>query len=366
MTSNLKSKIENLKSEGSAQRAGKSGSGDSMKVVSNQLSVVSKSVFCVALSAMLLALCASVQAQQANKVPRVGFLSATSPSAIAARVEGFRRGLRELGYMEGKNIIIEWRYAEGKLDRLSELAAELVRLKVDAIVSAGPPPTRTAKRATFTIPIVMAFDSDPIGNGFVASLARPGGNITGLSALYPELGGKGLEILSEVVPKLSRVAVVGTSTSPTYAPVMREIEFAAKALKLQLQYLDVLDSKDIEPAFRAANKGRAQALLTLGSPILDSERPQVADLAIENRLPAIYPQIEYTEAGGLMYYGANTPELFRRAATYVDKILKGAKPAELPVEQPTKFELVINLKAAKQISVIIPSNVLARADKVIK
>ena len=282
---------------------------------------------------------ATAEAQQPTKVPRIGFLSATSPSAIAARVEAFRRGLRELGYVEGKNIIIEWRYAEGKRDRLPEIAAELVRLKLDVIVSAGPPPTCSAKEATSTIPIVMAFDSDPVGNGFVASLARPGGNVTGLSALFPEISGKGLEILSEVVPKLSRVAVLGTSISPTYAAVMGEIELAAKALKLQVQYLDVLDSKDIETAFRAANKGQAQAFLTLGSPILDSERAHVADLAVKNRLPAIYPQIEYTEAGGLMYYGANTPELFRRAATYVEKILKGAKPADLPVEQPTKFEL---------------------------
>jgi putative tryptophan/tyrosine transport system substrate-binding protein len=321
---------------------------------------------------ILLLLAASVlicfnlaEAQQPKKVPRIGFLSATSPSAIAARVEGFRRGLRELGYMEG-NIVIEWRYAEGKLDRLSELAAELVGLKVDVIVSAGPPPTRAAKEATATIPIVMAMDTDPVGMGFVTSLARPGGNITGLSTLLPEIGGKRLELLKEIIPKLSRVAVLGTSTSPTYAPAMREIELAAKPLKVQVQHLDVLDSKDIETAFRAANKRRAQAFLMLGSPILDFARPHVADLAVKNRLPAIYPQIEYTEAGGLMYYGANTPDLFRRAATYVDKILKGAKPADLPVEQPTKFEFVINLKAAKQIGLTIPPNVLARADKVIK
>jgi ABC-type uncharacterized transport system substrate-binding protein len=320
----------------------------------------------VALGAGALAWTGAARAQAPAKVPRIGFLSATSPSAIAARVEAFRRGLRELGYVEGKNIVIEWRYAEGKLDRLSELAAELVRLKVDVIVSAGPPPTRAAKEATATIPIVMAFDSDPVGNRFVASLARPRGNITGLSALFAELGGKGLEILSEVVPKLSRVAVLGTSTSPTYAPAMREIELAAKSLKLQVQYIDVLDSKDIETAFREANKGRAQAFLTLGSPILDFGRAHVTDLAVKNRLPAIYPQIEFTEAGGLMYYGANTPDLFRRAATYVDKILKGAKPDDLPVEQPTKLELVINLKAAKQIGLTIPPNVLARADKVIK
>jgi putative tryptophan/tyrosine transport system substrate-binding protein len=305
------------------------------------------------------------EAQQDKKVPRIGFLSATSPSAIAARVEGFRRGLRELGYMEG-NIVIEWRYAEGKLGRLSELAAELVSLKVDVIVSAGPPPTRAAKEATATIPIVMAMDTDPVGMGFVTSLARPGGNITGLSTLLPEIGGKRLELLKEIIPKLSRVAVLGTSTSPTYAPSMREIELAAKPLKVQVQHLDVLDSKDIETAFRAANKGRAQAFLMLGTPILDFARPHVADLAVKNRLPAIYPQIEYTEAGGLMYYGANTPDLFRRAATYVDKILKGAKPADLPVEQPTKFELVINLRTAKQIGVTIPPNVLVRADRVIR
>ncbi|HEV8720620.1 MAG TPA: ABC transporter substrate-binding protein [Candidatus Binatia bacterium] len=319
-----------------------------------------------ALCSMLVAPCFPAEAQQPMKIPRIGFLSATSPSAIAARVEAFRRGLRELGYVEGKNIVIEWRYAEGKLDRLGELAAELVRLKVDVIVSAGPPPTRTAKQATATIPVVMAMDTDPVGNGFVASLARPGGNITGLSTLFPEISGKRLELLNETFPNLFRVAVLGTSTSPSYSPMMREIEVAAKALKLQVQYLDVFDSKDIDTAFRAANKARAQALLTLGSPILDSERAHVANRAIENRLPAIYPQIEYTEAGGLMYYGANTPELFRHAATYVDKILKGAKPADLPVEQPTKFELVINSKTAKQIGLTIPPNVLARADKVIR
>jgi len=268
--------------------------------------------------------------------------------------------------VEGKNIVIEWRYAEGKLDRLTELSTELVRLKVDVIVTAGPPLTRVAKEATSTIPIVMAMDTDPVGNGFVVSLARPGRNITGLSTLLPEISGKRLELLKEIIPKLSRVAVLGTSTSPTYAPVMREIELAAKALKLQVQYLDVLDPKDIETAFRAANKGRAQALLTLGSPVLDSERAHVADRALENRLPTIYPQIEYTQAGGLMYYGTNTPELFRRATTYVDKILRGATPADLPVEQPTKFELVINLKTAKQIGLTIPQSVLYRADRVIK
>jgi len=318
------------------------------------------------LATVLLITVGLAQAQQPAKVPRIGFLSATSPSAIAARVEAFRRGLRELGYVEGKNIVIEWRYAEGKLDRLSELAAELVRLNVDVIVTAGPPVTRVAKKSSATIPIVMAMDTDPVGNGFVASLARPGGNITGLSTLLPEIGGKRLELLKEIIPKLSRVAVLGTSTSPSYAPMMSEIELAEKALKLQVQYLDILDSKDIETAFRAANKGRAQAVLALGSPILDFQRAHVADLAVKNRLPAIYPQIEYTDAGGLMYYGANTPDLFRRAATYVDKILKGRTPADLPVEQPMKFEFIVNLKAAKQIGLTIPPNVLVRADRVIR
>jgi putative ABC transport system substrate-binding protein len=212
----------------------------------------------------------------------------------------------------------------------------------------------------------MAFDSDPVGNGFVASLARPGGTITGLAALYPELGGKALEILREVVPKLSRIAVLGTSTSPTYAPVMKEIERAAKALKIQLEYFDISNRRDIQTAFTAAKKRAVQGVLTLGSAVLDSARAELAEVATRNRLPAIYPQIEYTEAGGLMCYGANTPEFFRRAASYVDKILKGAKPADLPVEQPKKFEFVINLKAAKQIGLTIPPSVLARADRVIR
>lgn len=327
---------------------------------------MSNNIFRFALGALLLAYSFPAQAQQPGKVYRIGWLRfLPTPPADPTHV-GFGQGLRELGYVEGKNIVIEWRYAEGKLDRQSELAAELVRLKVDVIVSAGPPPTRAAREATATIPIVMAMDTDPVGNGFVASLARPGGNITGLSTLLPEIGGKRLELLKEIIPKLSRVAVLGTSTSPTYAPAMREIELAAKPLKVQVQYLDVLDSKDIETAFRAANKGRAQAFLALGSPILDSTRARLADLAVENRIPAIYPQIEYTEVGGLMYYGTNTPELFRRAATYVDKILKGAKPTDLPVEQPAKFELVINLKTAKEIGLTIPETVLFRADKVIK
>jgi ABC-type uncharacterized transport system substrate-binding protein len=320
----------------------------------------------LALCAMLFALGGSAQAQPATKIPRIGYLNANFPSANPTRLEAFRQGLRELAYVEGSNIVIEWRFAEGKLDRIPALAAELVRLKVDIIVSSGPPSTRAAKKATATIPIVMGFDNDPVGNGFVASLARPGGNITGLASLAPELSGKRLELLKETIPKLSRVAVLGTSTSPGNAQSLKKTELAAGSMRVQLQYLDVLDPKDIETAFRAATKGRADGVLVLQTPIVNSQRKQVIELAVKSRLPVIYPQTEYTEAGGLMYYGTNTPDLFRRAATYVDKILKGAKPADLPVEQPTKFELIINLKAAKQIGLTIPPNVLARADRVIR
>jgi len=315
---------------------------------------------------VLLAVAVIAQAQQPTKVPRIGYLSATSPSANVGRIEAFRQGLGELGYVEGKNIVIEWRYAEGKFDRLPALVAELVRLKVDVIVTSGPQSTRVAKEATVTIPIVMGFDPDPVGGGFVASLARPGGNITGLSTLSPELSGKQLELLKEIVPKLSRVAVLGDSNEPGNAQALREMELAAGAFKAKLQYLDVLDPKDIETAFRAASKGRAEAVLVLPSPVLTSQRIQIVDLAVKSRLPAIYWRSDFVEAGGLMTYSVNYNDLARGAATYVDKILKGAKPADLPVEQPKKFELIINLKTAKQIGLTIPPNVLARADRVIR
>jgi putative tryptophan/tyrosine transport system substrate-binding protein len=315
---------------------------------------------------VLLAVAVIAQAQQPTKVPRIGFLSGLSPSSISARVGAFRQGLRELGYVEGKNIVIEWRYAGEKLDRLPALAAELVRLKVDVIVSAGPAVTRAAKQATVTIPVVMAFDDDPVGNGFVASLARPGGNITGLSTLAPEISGKRVELLKEIIPRLSGVAVLGTSTQPGSAQALKEIELAARAFGVKLQYLDVLDPKDIEIAFRAASKGVADGVLTLQSAVLNFQRKQIVDLAVKTRLPAIYHAPEWVEDGGLMSYGVSFTDLHRRAATYVDKILKGAKPADLPVEQPKKFEFVINLKAAKQIGLTIPPNVLARADRVIK
>src|SRR5215510_1730168 len=321
-----------------------------------------------AICAMLFALCASAEAQQTGKVARIGYLVAggPSPSSNTARIEPFRQGLSELGYVEGKNIFIEWRYAEGKLDRLPALAAELVLLKVDVIVTSGPTVTRAAKEATNTIPIVMAFDNDPVGSGVVASLARPGGNITGLSILAPEISGKQLELLKEIVPRLSRVAVVGTSSTPGNAELLKGIELAAGVLKVKLQYLDVLSLKDVETAFRAAGKGRADAVVVLNSPVFSSQQTQIADLAVKSRLPAIYDRPESVENGGLMSYGVNRSDLYRRAAVYVDKILKGAKPADLPVEQPMKFEFVINLKAAKQIGLTIPPNVLARADKVIK
>jgi len=325
-----------------------------------------KQILVLVLCAMLFALCRFAEAQQPTKIPRIGYLFVASLSSAPARIEAFRQGLGELGYVEGKNIVIEWRSAEGKEDRLTALVAELVRLKVDIIVTAGPSITRAAKEATATIPIVMAFDNDPVGNGFAASLARPGGNITGLSTLAPELSGKRLELLKEIIPKLSRVAFFGTSTNPGNAQSLREVELAAGAFGVKLQYLDVLGPKDIETAFREASKGRADAVLVLQSAVLGPQRTQIADLAAKSRLPAIYFSAEWVEAGGLMTYGVSFNDLYRRAATYVDKILKGAKPADLPVEQPKKFELIINLKAAKQIGVTIPPNVLARADKVIR
>jgi putative tryptophan/tyrosine transport system substrate-binding protein len=333
---------------------------------SRQREDMKRTITVLALCAMLSALCASAEAQQSKKVSRIGYLGATSRSTNPARTEAFRQGLRELGYVEGKNIVIEYRYAEGKPDRLPALASELVRLKVDVVVTGGPVATRSAKQATATIPIVMAIDDDPVGNGFAASLARPGGNITGLATLAPEISGKQLELLREIAPKLSRVAVLGNATQPGHPQALREINLAAGAFGAQVQYLEIRDPKDIETAFRAAGKERADAVLLLPSPITFSQRRQVTDLAVRSRLPTIYGRPEYVEDGGLVFYGVSITDLSRRAATYVDKILKGAKPADIPIEQPKKFELIINLKAAKQIGLTIPPNVLVRADKVIK
>ena len=327
---------------------------------------MSKKLFGIALCTLLFGQSLSAQAQQATKIPRIGYLGATSPTATAARLDAFKQGLRELGYVEGKSILIDYRWAEGKLDRIPGLAAELVRLNVDVIVTAGPADTKGAKQATSTIPIVMGFDNDPIGNGFVASLARPGGNITGLSTLAPEISGKQLELMKEIVRRLSRIAVFGTSRQPGNAQSLQEVELAAKALKVKLQYLDVLDPKDVETAFRAATKDHADAILVLQTPLASLHRTQFIDLAVRNRLPATYSRSDFVEAGGLMSYGASFPDLMRRAATYVDKILKGRTPADLPVEQPMKFEFIVNLKAAQQIGLTIPPNVLARADRVIR
>jgi putative ABC transport system substrate-binding protein len=303
--------------------------------------------------------------QPPTKIPRIGYL--IGASFIPVRSEALRQGLLEFGYVEGKTIVIEWRSAEGKLDRLPALAAELVRLNVDVIVTAGPVATRPAKEATSTIPIVMTNEGDPVGTGFVASLARPGGNVTGLSTVAPELSGKRLELLKEIVPRLSRVAVFGTSTRSDNAQSLSEVELAAKAFGVKLQYIDVLSPQDIESAFRAASKGRAGAVLMLvASAVVSGHRAEIVDLAAKSRLPVMYRLREDVEAGGLMFYGVNITDLDRRAATYVDKILKGAKPADLPVEQPAKFEFIINLKAAKQIGLTIPPNVLVRADRVIK
>jgi putative ABC transport system substrate-binding protein len=319
-----------------------------------------------ALYTTLLSVCIVAEAQPPTKIFRIGFLGTPPRSAISERIEAFRQGLRELGYDDGKNIGIEWRYADGKLDRLPALTAELVHLKTDVIVTAGPQATRSAKEATVTIPIVMGFDNDPVGSGFVASLARPGGNITGLSSLAPELSGKQMELLKEIVPKLSRMVVLGDSNEPVNAKALKEVELAAGSVKVQVHYLDVLNLKDIENSFRSASKQRADAILLLPGPVMPTHRTEVINLAAKSRLPAMYFRSDFVEAGGLMTYNVNYNDLFRRAASYVDKVLKGAKPADLPVEQPTKFELVVNLKTAKQIGVTIPPNVLARADKVIR
>jgi putative ABC transport system substrate-binding protein len=314
----------------------------------------------------LIFLPAMAGAQQRPKTPRIGILSIISTATLSDRFEVFQRGLRELGYIEGQNIIVDYRSAEGKADRLSDLAAELARLKPDLIVSAGATVTRVLKQTTTTIPIVMAQDTDPVGSGFVASLARPGGNLTGLAMLSPELSGKRLELVKEIIPRLSRVAVFGTSTQPGNAESVKESETAARALALQLEYFDLRNSKDVDNSFEAATKRGVQAVVTLQSAVVSAQRRQIVELAIKNRLPAIFPDRQYASSGALMSYGVSAADLWRRAAYYVDKILRGVKPADLPVEQPTKFELVINLKTAKQIGLTIPPNVLARADKVIK
>jgi putative ABC transport system substrate-binding protein len=329
---------------------------------------MSKKVICLALTAILLALNFPAKAQQRGTVPRIGYLSGRGDSSTSdPLVEAFRQGLRDLGYIEGKNILVEYRYAEGKVDRIPSLVAKLVQLKVDVLVSPAFPAIRAAKQATKTIPIVMLINADPVATGIVNSLARPGGNITGLARFMTELSGKRLELLKEMVPGISRVGVLWGADDPGAASGIKEYEPAARALKIQLLSLEIRGpNADLEGAFQAAATGRTSALITVRDPLLLRYPKRIADLAIKNRLPSMYEGSDFVEAGGLVSYASSDAENFRRAAVYVDKILKGAKPTDLPVEQPTKFELVINLKTAKQISLTIPPSVLARADKVIK
>jgi putative ABC transport system substrate-binding protein len=321
-----------------------------------------KKIIHVALGALFLALSVPAQAQQPLKVPQIGFLAPGSSSAYSTHIEAFRQGLRDLGYIEGKNIAVEYRYPQNNFD---SLAAELVRLNVDVIVTAGTPGVRAVKQTTTTIPIVMAAVGDAVGNGFVASLARPGGNITGLSFLSPEIRGKQFELLKEVFPKISRVVVFLDPAMSPAGDTVSDVEIARQA-GLQAQILEVRAPDEFESALKTATERRAGALLIRAHPLFSVNRKRFTDLAAKSRLPAMYPWKEFVEAGGLMTYAPSLEDLYRRAATYVDKILKGRKPADLPVEQPTKFEFVINLKTAKQIGVTIPQSVLYRADKVIK
>jgi putative ABC transport system substrate-binding protein len=308
---------------------------------------------------------ASADTQQGTKIRRLGYLSAVPLSSISARTGAFRQGLRDHGYIEGKNIVIEWRSPDGTAD-LRPLADELVHLDVDVIVTTAPAATRAAMEATKVIPIVMANEGDPVGIGIIRSLARPGGNVTGLSTLSPQISGKQIELLKEIVPRLARVALIATSTLPIHAQMLKETEAAARAVGAKLQFLDVLNHNDIEGAFRAASSARVDAVLVRGGPLINARRKEIVDFAIKSRLPAMHTTVAFVEDGGLMTYTANQNDLSRRAATYVVKILKGAKPGDLPIEQPTKFDFVINLKTAKQIGLTIPPHVLARADRVIR
>jgi len=315
---------------------------------------------------MLFALCHPAEAQQPAKLPRIGVLISARPSIASPRIEAFQRGLRDLGYVEGKNITLEYRYAEGKVESVSDLAADLVRLKVDIIVTDTSNATQAAKNATKIIPIVFTTANDPVGDGQVDSLARPGGNLTGLSILALDLNGKRLELLKEAFPNILRVGFLTRIGTASGEQRFDEAKTAAKALGLQLQYIGAKGADDLENAFDMAKRAGVQALLAHPSTFVGTNRARIIDLSIKNRLPVIYGSGEPAEAGALMSYGPDLVDNYRRAGTYVDKILKGAKPADLPVEQPTKFELVINLKTAKQMGVIIPPNVLARADRVIK
>jgi putative ABC transport system substrate-binding protein len=327
---------------------------------------MSKIIAAFVLTTVMLATVCVAEAQQPARIHRIGILIPASASFLSARVEALRQGLRALGYVEGKNILIEYRYAEGKGERLPDLAAELVQLKVDVIVTSSPSATLAAKKASGTTPIVIASANDPVGTGLVSNLARPGGNITGLSLMVPDLDGKRLELLKEAFPKVVRVAFLWNPSGSRGNLALTVMEAAAKALGVKLLSLEVRSLDDFEGAFARAKKERAQALITTTGGLINTQQRRVLDFAAKNRLPAIYHYNEFVEAGGLMSYGPDNTDLWRRAAVYVDKILKGAKPADLPVQQATKFEFIINLKAAKQIGLTIPPNMLERADKVIK
>jgi putative ABC transport system substrate-binding protein len=306
------------------------------------------------------------QAQQSGKVARIGFLGNSTAALEANLVGPFRDGLRDLGYVEGQNILIEYRWAEGKYERFPALLAELIAAKVEVIVTAGTPPTQAYQKAKTSIPLVMIAVGDPVGTGIIASLNRPGGNITGLTSISPELEGKRIELLREVIPKLSHIAVMWNPKNAFHAIENKEVESVAAALRLKVLYLAVETQEQLDNAFAQILKERPQALLVLADRVYLHNRARIMDFSVQHRLPGIYAYLELVEAGGLMSYGPSYADMHRRAAAYVDKILKGAKPADLPVERPMKFELVVNLNAAKQIGVKIPPNVLARADRVIK
>jgi putative ABC transport system substrate-binding protein len=314
----------------------------------------------------LLAVPLALQAQPATKVYRIGFLGSASASTNPHLLQAFRQGLRELGWFEGQNIVIEYRWAEGRLGRLTDLAADLVRLNVDVIVSAGTPGPLAAKHATRTIPIVMPAAGDPVASGLVASLARPGGNVTGLSLMVPELGGKRLQLLKEVMPGLSRVGILWNPQSLYPRLVVRETEMVAPALGVRLESLEVRVPEDFERAFEAAILRQVDALITVEDSLTLTHRTRIVDFAAKSRLPAIYGLREFVDAGGLMTHGADLQDLFRRSATYVHRILKGARPADLPIEQPAKFELIINLKTARTLGLSIPPSLLLRADQVLE
>jgi putative ABC transport system substrate-binding protein len=321
--------------------------------------------FVVAVALSIFAIPLPAQAQPPGTVPRIGFLAPGSPAPTSPFLEAFRQGLRDLGWTEGQNIAIEYRWAEGKLERLPDLAGELVRLNVDLLLAVATPGARAAKQAIVTVPIVMVGVGDPVGLGYVASLARPGGNMTGLSSMSVDLGPKRLELLKEAIPKVTRVGVMWNPDDPARALEVRETQAAAERLRLRLRSIEVRSLDDIERAFGAMTKDPPDGLIVQQDPLTIRHRARIAELSLKSRLPVIGVFKELTEAGGLMSYGTNLPDLYRRAATYVDKILKGAKPADLPVEQPTRFELVVNLKTARVLGLRIPQSVLVRADQVI-